>query len=187
MRRWLLDLHLYLGLFCLPYVLVFGISSLLLNHGIERASKSEWTAEIPPLGEGEPAAQAAAALRALDLSANALPHTVKRGESGELSFRALRPGRSYQVAVAPTGSVAVSERDFGVLGVIAALHGASDEDGSAWAFGWSLYTELTTGMLLFSIASGVYLFLPRPTGRALGLGVAALGLVVCGAVAAGIW
>lgn len=187
MRRWLLDLHLYLGLFCLPYVVVFGISSLLLNHRIERTSHSEWTAQVAPLAAAEPAVQAAAALRELGLSADALPHTLKQGERGELSFRALRPGRSYQVSIAPSGAVTVDERDGGVLGVIAALHGASNEEASVFAYGWSLYTELTTAMLVFSVASGLYLFLPRPSGRALGLGVAALGVVVCGALAAGLW
>jgi hypothetical protein len=187
MRRWLLDIHLYLGLFCLPYVVVFGVSSLLMNHDVARTSRSEWTAQIAPLAPGELGAQAAAALDALDLVANALPHTLARGEAGELAFRAIRPGRTYQVAVDAAGVVTVSERNEGVLGVLRGLHGASDPRLSLWSFGWAVYTELTTAMLVFSLASGLYLFVPRPSGRALGLGLGALGVAVCGAAAAVIW
>lgn len=187
MRRWLLDLHLYLGLICLPYVVLFGVSSLLLNHGLQRETTSEWSAQLAPLGDSEPSAQAAAALRALDLRGGVLAHTLKRGDSGELAFRAIRPGRSYQVAVAANGAVRVVERDSGVLGVVRDLHGASDTQGAVWNLGWALYTELATAVLLFSIVSGALLVLPRPSERAIALGSGALGILAIGVLAAAIW
>ena len=187
MRRWLLDLHLYLGMLCLPYLVIFGISSILLNHDIQRETKTEWSAQIAPLAEAAAGEQAVAALLALDLSGSVLAHTVKREETGELAFRAIRPGRSYQVAVSGNGGAVVVEADSGVLGVIRDLHGMHDTQGSLFSLSWALYTELVTAVLLFSIASGVLLILPRPRGRVLGLGAGALGLVGCVALAAAIW
>ena len=82
---------------------------------------------------------------------------------------------------------ATAEADSGVLGVIRDLHGMHDTQGSLFSLSWALYTELVTAVLLFSIASGVLLILPRPRGRVLGLGAGALGLVGCVALAAAIW
>ena len=187
MRRWLLDPHLYLGLLCLPYLVVFGVSSIALNHDIQRETTSAWSAQIAPLAEDALPLQATATLGALELRANVLPHTLVRGEAGTLAFRAIRPGRSYQVSVTPGGAVRVREADSGVLGIVRALHGASDRQSSLWSFGWALYTELATAVLLFSIASGVLLMLPRASGRALGFGAGALGLAACVALATAIW
>jgi hypothetical protein len=187
MRRWLLDLHLYLGLLCLPYVVVFGISSILLNHRVERVTQSEWSERIAPLAEAPAARQAEAAIAALGLRASALGHTLKHDAAGALSFRAIRTGRSYQVTVGADGAARVVERHGGVLGAINGLHGMHDREPSWWHFGWSLYTELATGVLLFAIASGVLLVLPRPSGRALALGAGALGSVALAALGAAIW
>ena len=187
MRRWLLDLHLYFGLLCLPYVVVFGVSSILLNHGIHWDESERWSAQLAPLGEGAPREQAAAAQRALELRGHLLAHTVKRAEHGGVAFKLIRQGRSYQVSVMPSGAASVRETNGGVLGVVRGLHGANDAKLSAWHAGWTLYTELTTALLLFSIVSGVWLVLPRPDERALSLGAGALGLVAVLALAAAIW
>jgi hypothetical protein len=187
MRRWLLDLHLYLGLLCLPYVVVFGLSSILLNHGLQRATKTEWSAQIAPPADAAPAQRAAEVLHALALTGNVLPHTLKSTDGGALAFQALRPGRSYQVEFAPSGAVRVAERDGGVLGIVRALHGLHDTQSSRWMLGWALYTELTTAMLLFSIASGVLMVLQRMSGRALALGAGALGTAAAVALGAAIW
>jgi hypothetical protein len=187
MRRWLLDLHLYLGLLCLPYVVVFGVSSILLNHGIEREARRAWSTQIAPLVGVAPEQQAEAARGALGLSGHVLPHTLKPGDDGSLAFRLIRPGRSYDVAVSAGGEARVRERDGGPLGVVSALHGFSVARGALFERSWSLYTELATAALLFSIASGLGLFLPRPNGRALGLGAGVLGTLAAAALAAAIW
>jgi hypothetical protein len=187
MRRWLLDLHLYLGLLCLPYVVVFGVSSILLNHDIRREASARWSAQLAPLAEAPPAQQASAAQRALGLTGNVLPHTVKASESGSLEFKLIRPGRSYQVAVAADGEASVLETSGGVLGIVRDLHGLSDIKSSRWSFGWAVFTELASAVLLFSIVSGALLVLPRPSERALSLSAGALGLAAVVALAAAIW
>ena len=68
-----------------------------------------------------------------------------------------------------------------------ALHGLHDTQSSRWSLSWALYTELTTAVLLFSIASGVVLIWPRRGERAFGLGAGALGLAAVSLMAVAIW
>jgi len=186
MRRWLLDLHLYLGLFCLPYVIVFGISSILLNHQVLPETKHEWQVQVAPLGGERPILEADRVWAALDRSGRVLNHTVKRGDA-QLRFQAIRPGRSYQVAASSGGQVNVVESKYGVLGALRDLHGLSDTKSSRWLLGWSLYTELTAVTLVASIASGAILMLRRVSGRSRGLWAGGVGIVLAAALIAGIW
>ena len=186
MRRWLIDLHLYLGLLCLPYLVVFGVSSIALNHDLGRATRSEWSARVAPAHADQDASAARAALAELGLSAGVLEHTLEREASGALRFEALRLGRSYQVAIDAAGAARVRELNGGVVGIVRGLHGRHDTS-SAWGFSWALYTELATAVLLFSIVSGIVLVWPRAGERALGYGACALGLIATAALAAAIW
>jgi hypothetical protein len=51
MRKWMLRLHLYLGLVCSGYLIVFGVSSLNFNHPFEftkpGTEKVTWERTIP--------------------------------------------------------------------------------------------------------------------------------------------
>jgi hypothetical protein len=187
MRRWLLDLHLYAGLICLPYIVLLGISSIALNHGIGSVTKRTWTARIEALADAAPDEQAQAVRRALGLHVLILGEEVKRTENGNLSFVGVRAGRRYKVSAAPDGSVHVAERDHGVLGILRALHGSRERWSSRWSFGWSLYTDVTIGVVLFLIVSGILLFAPRRGSRGLNVVATVSGLVVCIALAAFVW
>lgn len=187
MRRWLLDLHLYLGLLCLPYVVVFGVSSILLNHGVRSETTTEWQREIAAPSAESDSARATATLDALALTGSVQAHTVKRDGAGGLRFKAIRPGRSYQVELAASGQVSVRETGGGMLEISRDLHGLHDTQSSRWSLSWALYTELATAVLLFSIASGVVLIWPRRGERAFGLGAGALGLAAVALMAAAIW
>jgi hypothetical protein len=187
MRRWLFDLHLYLGLLCLPYLVVFGVSSILLNHDLRNETTTEWQREIAAPSAESDTAQSAATLEALALTGSVLAHTVKRDEAGGLHFEASRPGRRYQVELLASGQARVRESRGGVLGISRGLHGHRDTQSSLWSLSWALYTELATAVLLFSIASGVVLIWPRRGERAFGLGFGALGLAAVALMAAAIW
>jgi hypothetical protein len=187
MRRWLLDLHLYLGLLCLPYVVVFGVSSILLNHGVRSEAQTRWqrTIAVPPEGKGF--ARAEAARDALELWGGVLAHTVREGDDGALRFKLIRPGRAYQIVVAADGEASVVETNTGVLGVVSALHAYHDARSSFWGFTWALYTELAVAALLFAIASGTWLVWPRASGRALELAAGLAGALATAALAVAIW
>lgn len=188
MRRWLLDLHLYLGLACLPYSIVFGVSSLLLNHEIERSERSHWEQRVAsPLPATDDYARANALRDALDLRGGVLAHTVRRGAGGELEFKLIAPGRVYEFALGADDVARVDETDGGVIGVVRELHGRGGLEASAWGPSWALYTELTTFALMFAIGSGLWLFWPRRGKRWLGVGATALGLAAVAFAAVGIW
>jgi hypothetical protein len=187
MRRWLLDLHLYLGLLCLPYVVVFGVSSILMNHRIQFTTKSEWQARVAPLGAEAPEVEADRVWHALDRSGKVKRSTVKLGGEAELRFEANRPGRRYQVVASSGGRVSVVETHRGVVGMLKMLHGFYDTRASLWFLGWTVYTELTTVALVGSILSGAILALQRASSRSLALWTGGLGVAAAGALVAGIW
>jgi hypothetical protein len=186
MRRRLLDLHLYLGLLCLPYVVVFGVSSILLNHRIRYETKSEWQAQVAPLGAERPIVEADRVWYALDRSGRVQSWTVEMGDTAGLRFQATRPGRGYQVVASSDGHVSVVESDYGVLGTLRDLHGLSDRYNSFWVLGWSVYTELTAVTLVASLVSGTILMLRRGDGRSRGLWAGGV-IAAAAALIAGIW
>jgi hypothetical protein len=51
--RWIRDLHLYFGLFISPFVLVFSVSVLFLNHA--KIDPNGWTGVRPPQAVRVPA------------------------------------------------------------------------------------------------------------------------------------
>lgn len=52
MRKWILRLHLYGGLLCSSYLVLFGVSSLLFNHRVSFAEPGEqtvsWERDVTP-------------------------------------------------------------------------------------------------------------------------------------------
>ena len=64
MRKWILRIHLYGGLLCSSYLILFGISSLLFNHEPKfakpREQKVTWERAVSP---GKCADNAARAVR----------------------------------------------------------------------------------------------------------------------------
>lgn len=188
MRRWLLDLHLYLGLVCLPYTVLLGVSSLLLNHDVERSASSHWEQPVTAALAGDDASQATALRDALGLRGDVLAHTLARTADGTLRFQVMGPGREHKIALGADGVARVDETDHGVIGVLRGLHGRRGLAGAeAWGASWGLYTDLTTFSLLFAIGTGLVLFWPRRAERWLGAGAAGLGMVVAALLAGGMW
>jgi hypothetical protein len=187
MRRWLLELHLYVALFCLPYMTVLGVSSILLNHGVTTTTERAWRAQLGPLAPGAPAEQAEAARAALGVRGSVIRERAKRDEAGDLAFRVLRPGRRFDVTVSPDGRASVAERDGGVLGVVRDLHVMASDEGTRWSRGWALYSDVTVAGVLFLIASGATRVVLLRRGRGLKLGFAVAGFACCAALAAWIW
>lgn len=185
MRRWIRDLHLYLGLLCIPYVVVFSLSSILLTHRVQLASTTDWQREIAPPTALDDRARAAEALAALGLTGRLEVSRENRDATAPLRFRASRPSRRYQIELHPGGLARVRETSWGLLGIIRELHGPYGRKGSLWSLSWTLYTELTTAMLLFAVASGVWMALPLRAPRAIGIWACGFGVVVALAIA--IW
>jgi len=159
-RRWLLNIHLYGGLLCSGYLLVYGVSSLLFNHRVDRligvASSREWSRTIPiPESEATPAEAARLVAKALGI-AGRIPGGSIRWEPGrEMHFEVVRPGRAFRVRALPDGLATVIEERGRPAMILFGLHDARPAPGSLLLTSWWYYTHLTVAFLLFMTVSGV--------------------------------
>ena len=176
-RRWLLNSHLYGGLVCCWYLLIYGVTSLDFNHpGLlpeTRGKKVKWqrALNIPDLTDNVKLGEA---IRdQLDLVGWVIPWNLRRDGAGNLQFELSRPGKAYMIlADRAAGKVHVEEQRTGLRSALHFLHGSTEGlPGSGFMNAWSLYTEATTWLVLFFAGSGVYLWARRERDRRLALAV----------------
>ena len=59
LRQWMLDVHIYLGLLCAGYLVIYGVSTLSFNHPRqwltpeESRAEWQWEIEMPPAQESD--------------------------------------------------------------------------------------------------------------------------------------
>jgi hypothetical protein len=189
---WTRDLHLYVGLFLSPFILVFAISTLFLNHAWkpwEAAQVQTRSAQI----------QVPAGLERLALARQILGQL---GVSGEIEFiRYLpkenrlilpvsKPGSRVTIDIElGTGWATVERRDTGIWDALVYLHrspgphNAMLRGNSLYMRFWRWFADGTVYLLLFLSVSGVYLWTAlkaeRRTGLILlGAGVASFLMVI---------
>ena len=162
MRRLLLRLHAYLGLFCAPYLLIMGVSCFLFNHqgpGVRALGPPQvYTVahQVPDSLTG--GARAQALLDSLNLMGWYLPWDT---QSDSLRFRTVvaQPGQEY-VLVDSLGQVQVTARRRSLWRVMEGLHSLGEAVPRApwpiWAWPW--YLELAVYALLFWVVTGLYLW-----------------------------
>ena len=184
--------HLYLGLLLLPWVIMFGVSSIPLNHagGGERA---QWTAIADGPFTAEPPASAdPAALRALgarmmkaaDISGGFWVYRVsaQRVDAGHPNF--FHPIRAtYYV---DQKRLLVERRALGLEPFLTGMHtrGGYDLGGFGDSL-WAVSVDLVSVALLAWIASGLFMWWKLPgTGLrrwgwlALAAGAASFALII---------
>ncbi|MCI0541003.1 MAG: PepSY-associated TM helix domain-containing protein [Verrucomicrobiales bacterium] len=176
-RRWLLNIHLYGGLVCCWYLLIYGVTSLDFNHpGFlpeARGEKVKWerALNIPDLADNVKLGEA---IRdELDLVGWVIPWNMRRDGAGDLQFELSRPGKNYVIATdRAAGKVRVEEQHTGLRSALHSLHGNTEGvPGSRFMHAWNLYTEVTNWLVLFFAGSGIYLWVRRERARRLALGV----------------
>jgi hypothetical protein len=205
-QRIILNVHLYGGLLCFSYLIIFGLSSLNFNHPFEftksKGEPLEWEqpvslTDLPRLrddmtGEQRVAAKADANHRVRE-ALGLFGHQRPWGESwwdkddpNHYHASLVRPGVEYDVDVYLDRQLArVMERRTNPWMVMRGLHGSREEmPGSALVETWGWYTELCTFFVLFAGGSGVYLWTRRRNERRIGLvllgaaGTLSLGLML---------
>ena len=161
-RRWLTNIHMYGGLLSAAYLIPIGISSLQFNHryGFTEGfrSTSEWTRTVA-VPEGAADGEVADAVhQQLGFTGWSLPWTFSR-EQESFRFQVEHPGRHYALDVdLGTGIVTVQESPKKIWAVFRGLHGAARVPGSPASTAWWLYMNVSVVIVLFSAASGVYLW-----------------------------
>jgi hypothetical protein len=96
MYRWLRNVHLLLGLFALPFLLMYGVSAVRLAHGSrfsEKAKQSERDVEVGYFDANSGRAGAVLAVHgnAVQAIASTLPARVAPATGGSRGSSALAP------------------------------------------------------------------------------------------------
>jgi hypothetical protein len=188
-------LHIYLGLLTAPYLVVFGLSSLSMNHpgGVfdSEPRVRNWTVQIPsPVRP--PANRVAAARhvqRAIPLDGYLPEYTLTTNENGALLIQLYVPGRRYDIQYdRKQGTAKVTETHRGIWGVLRSLHGrVGVPELRAWSISWRLYTEITLAALLFAIISGGMVWWPRVRQHRNGILITTAGSGFCLGLMLWIW
>ena len=134
--RWIRDLHLYFGLFISPYVLIFAVTTIMLNHRWKAEVQVEKTS-VPVRLEGTgQLEQATSVLRQLNLSGEM--HLRRIADQKRLRVRVEKPGERTIVVVDRTTQIADVERQRrSFAGVLYYLHfnpGPHKVRGLNWFF-----------------------------------------------------
>ena len=189
MKKRLLRLHLYGGLVCACYMVIFGVSSFLSNHPTWAPAPGapiRWEKAIATPVQVDNVAYGRALTGDLGVTANVLYLEVRRAKDGTLRYLTQRPGKHYTVHVSPDGKTAqVDEEHLGLLQITHALHGMMRTTARRLLYGWGWYTRLCTLVMVFAAVSGVYLFVTRNKQRLVdallltGAAATSLGLMIC--------
>lgn len=183
MRKWILRIHLYGGLLCAPYLMIFGFSSLHFNHHFAFATPTSnaihWQDDLRFKPETNNEAMANSVRDSLGLLGWTLPWKTTRDAAGDLQFDLERPGKSYTIRTAIGESKArVEERRKGFWQVVNSLHALKGVPNSQVASLWGIYTEVCTWFVLFAAASGVYLWVNSKRERRIGIAALLAALVL---------
>jgi len=180
------DLHLYLGLFISPFVLVFSISVFFLVHS--------WLPRLGPINSRQRVVSVAPVPETLQtLSGRPLiealkPVLEKAGVHGEVGFvrhlakeeklvvPVIIPGRETTVSLnLASGEATIETRETGLADALVTLHKSPGQHGPDirmnWFYMkvWRWMADTTVYLVLFISVSGIYLWYVLRAERLAGL------------------
>ena len=179
------NLHLYIGLFLSPFVMVFAVSVILLNHpDIPLGAPLEFQArtlkvELPPgidklEGMGR-VQQVRPVLRQAGVQGE-IGFISHSNREGKLIIPVSRPGYEATVKVAlSNGLASITERRTGLWDSLIFLHKMPGPHlinirGNWWVVrAWAWFADGTAWLLIFLSVSGVYFWAVLRSERHLGL------------------
>ena len=184
--RLIRDLHLYLGLFSSPFVLVFAISVFFLVHTwltkiAPETANTRVVSALPLPGDlqtlsGRPLIEALKpALEKADVHGEVgfLQHMVK---DEKLIIPVTVPGRQTIVTISiPSHEATIVTRETGLADAMATLHRSPGEHAPAirmnWFYmkAWRWLADTTAYLILFISVSGIYLWYVLRAERRVGL------------------
>jgi hypothetical protein len=175
--RWMRALHLYTGLFLVPWMAVYATSGLFFNHtswfarwlsysheSLEVVRKLQLPAGAIPAGT--PAQQARAVLEKLDLDG---PHQILGDPNAkELSIYRMSVTGDYRISWRRDQSLAVVRRyrPYSLWRSINSLHFTHGYDARyPLPALWAITVDLVVVSIWFWIVSGIYIWARRPLRR----------------------
>jgi hypothetical protein len=180
------DLHLYLGLFSSPFVLVFAVSVFFIVHTwLPRITAETSTTRVVPNVTLPPGLQKLSGRPLIDALKPVLETIGAPGEVGflrhlvqeeKLFIPVTIPGRETTVTISlPTREATIVTREAGLANALVTLHKSPGEHAPAirmnWFYmkAWRWLADTTAYLLLFISVSGVYLWYVLRAERKLGL------------------
>ncbi len=171
--QWTRKLHLYAGLFISPFLLLYAVSTIYLNHSVRPKPVDEQLGTVPlQLEQG---------LEGMDLVNSVLDQLNLSGEiagrgqvrNNQTIIRVARPGMVKVVTVnLEQQQATVMERSNGLLGAINYLHfnpGLHRVPNWGMTKFWGWLADATVYLTLFLTMSGIYLWLVLKAERKTGL------------------
>jgi len=181
MKKFLLQLHVYGGLFCAIQLLIFGISSLNMNHHFSfmqahtAAVHWEKTISLPDIESPQPLAEAVR--DSLGLFGWTPPWNFFQ-EADTFRFKVVHFGKEYQLQLLKSaGVVSVSETQKGFWPTFNSLHFLSENVPNApWPINsWQYFQNFTVFFLFYSLCSGIYFWSRKKSERKIGITLLVLG------------
>ena len=165
MKNWILKIHLYGGLLCFWYLIIFGTSSLFYQHHFEFMKNKNESKGTSSVNLSLPAAESDSAIAAhltkeLDIAGWYLFWETKRDSLNNFHTRIENPKMSYTIDYnLGTGAAIVGKSYKGIWSIVNALHGfAGRMPNAPLMIFWTWYTYVCVFVVLFSIISGIWLF-----------------------------
>lgn len=182
-------LHLYFGLFVSPFILIFSISVLVLNH-------ADYFNMLRPTQELEPIKKDLVNFQPQSSDSLTAKSILQQlGITGEIdwihktdstfSFPVNTPGLNKLISLnTKTGTVLVTQRDEGIfkgmtyLHIMPGQHNARMRGNSVFMKAWRVVTDVFVYFVLFASATGVFLWYFLRPERKLGMYSLGFGFVL---------
>ena len=165
LRKWIHRIHLYGGLLCFWYLIIFAVSSLQFQHHFKFMippdaieSVQERKVEIQENKDNQIFARTLQ--DKLDLAGWFLPWQTSRDSSGVFQTTIQNPKTKYILIYNPsTTTVTIKKAGNGYWRVINSLHGYSGNMPNApLLVFWTIFTYVCVIIVIFSIFSGIWLW-----------------------------
>jgi hypothetical protein len=176
--RYLRNTHLYLGLSCCLFVLMYGVSSVQMSHNTWFNLRPSVTVSRYSIAPGISDARAVAR-ELMDRHDVRGEVTLVRTSPAGAAFSMQRPGTVYQVEyTAATGETKVRDNHAGFMGMMNRIHHAAGVRHEYWLINaWGWLVGMVSLALIILGATGIYLWFKLYKERLAGSILLAIGLV----------
>ena len=175
MKNLLQKLHIYGGLIFFPYLLIFGLSTLYINHDFKIfREKQDWTVRkmVIDIADIEDNQQLAESIRdSLELM-GWCPWWIQNRDESQFRFSIDHFGSEHRInANLGTGELIVNRRNKGFWSVLHSLHflGSDVPRANKVINSWQYYQDFTVIYLIIAIITGVYMFLESKKEKKTGI------------------
>ena len=175
LRKWVLKIHLYGGLLCFWYLIIFAVSSLQFQHHFKfmnpELSDEENLEKKLIVPESENVTVFAQNIQnELNLAGWYLPWETFRDSSGIIHTQIQNPKAQYLITYDPLSSTAsIIKRNKGLLVPINSLHGFTGMPNAPLMVFWKIFTYICLIVVVFSIFSGIWLWADSNADKLIGL------------------